>query len=208
VSISEAGDGQLVAWFCTDSVRLVVTVLGTPGSPLGVILLLCEPWLVYSSTTKYSTINSGHHPRGPRSDLIFFRNWFCYVWKRYIDFMGKVSNWYIIHRLTGSEHETSVIHSPRSLTHRIWDVMIFPGLAMRISFVFGLSIRPNKWVINSISIQITGRLATWGKPRDRTVLSGSHTWQLWLYTCPFPVIPLRNRNREKTGYGGISIQFA
>lgn len=92
--------------------------------------------MVCSSTTKYSTMNSGHHPRGPQTremtsssfEIVFF---LC--WNRYFDFMEKVSNLYIIHRLTGSkgkEPEKSVIHSYFSFVHR-QDLRFFPGLVMR-----------------------------------------------------------------------------
>lgn len=44
-------------------------------------------------------------------------------------------------------------------------------------------------------------MATWGRPRDRTVLSVASTFtrgKLWLYICPFPVVPFeRGRKREK-----------
>lgn len=150
-------------------------------------------------------------------EIVFlcFGNGISTLWK-------KVSNSYIIYRLTGSkgkEFEKSVIHSllARSPARSkiSWFAMRNWTHLWRTSFVFGVSIRPNKRckLLIARSIQITEptwRKPNW-KPRDGTVLSGSHTWLLWLYTlytCPFPVVP-RNRNREKTSWvRGITIQFA
>lgn len=148
--------------------------------------------------------------------FICFGNGITTLWQ-------KVSNSYIIHRLTGSEgkeHEKSVIHcllarSP-ARSEISWFAMRNWTHLWRTSFVFGVSIRPNKrWQAINSTFDSDNRNARHvgepnRKPRDWTVLSGSHTWLLWLYTlytCPFPVVP-RNRNREKTSWvRGITIQF-